>query len=103
MSLPAVERPLSYARDYLIPLVGESPGNSAYLADPGDGRMPADFVTGAVQLAADEGVTVLAAAAGHRFFARTPPEAAGLGVRASPGMFIPASRRSAGNGACRSG
>src|SRR5215467_873664 len=50
-------------------------GNSAYLADLGDGRafaadthLHADFLTGAVQLAVDEGATVLAAAAGHRAF-----------------------------------
>ena len=29
---------MSYARDYLIPLVDEGLGNSAYLADLGDGR-----------------------------------------------------------------
>jgi rhodanese-related sulfurtransferase/glyoxylase-like metal-dependent hydrolase (beta-lactamase superfamily II) len=90
---------VSYARDYLIPLVDEGLGNSAYLADLGDGRalavdasrdlralrqaaarrglkvayaadthLHADFLSGAVQLAADEGATVLAAAAGHRTF-----------------------------------
>jgi hydroxyacylglutathione hydrolase len=93
---------VSYARDHLIPLVDEGLGNSAYLADLGDGRalavdasrdlralrqaasrrglkvafaadthLHADFLTGAVQLAADEGATVLAAAAGHRAFAHT--------------------------------
>jgi len=90
---------VSYARDHLIPLVDEGLGNSAYLADLGDGRalavdvsrdlralrqaaarrgltvafaadthLHADFVTGAVQLAADEGATVLAAAAGRRAY-----------------------------------
>jgi len=93
---------VSYARDHLIPLVDEGLGNSAYLADLGDGRalavdasrdlralrraasrrglrvtfaadthLHADFLTGAVQLAADEGATVLAAAAGHRQFTHT--------------------------------
>ncbi len=37
-----------------------------------DTHLHADFLTGAVQLAADEGATVLAAAAGHRRFAHTP-------------------------------
>jgi hydroxyacylglutathione hydrolase len=37
-----------------------------------DTHLHADFLTGAVQLAADEGATVLAAAAGHRGFAHTP-------------------------------
>ena len=93
---------MSYARDYLIPLVDEGLGNSAYLADLGDGRalavdasrdlrvlrqaaarrglkvafaadthLHADFLSGAVQLAADEGATVLAAAAGRRAFPHT--------------------------------
>ena len=93
---------MSYAGDHLIPLVDEGLGNSAYLADLGDGRalavdasrdlralrraaarrglrvafaadthLHADFLTGAVQLAADEGATVLAAAAGHRAFEHT--------------------------------
>jgi rhodanese-related sulfurtransferase/glyoxylase-like metal-dependent hydrolase (beta-lactamase superfamily II) len=93
---------VSYAGDHLIPLVDEGLGNSAYLADLGDGRalavdasrdlralrraasgrglrvafaadthLHADFLTGAVQRAADEGATVLAAAAGHRAFAHT--------------------------------
>jgi rhodanese-related sulfurtransferase/glyoxylase-like metal-dependent hydrolase (beta-lactamase superfamily II) len=93
---------VSYARDCLIPLVDEGLGNSAYLADLGDGRalavdasrdlralreaaakwglrvafaadthLHADFLTGAVQLAADEGAAVLAAAAGHRAFPHT--------------------------------
>jgi hydroxyacylglutathione hydrolase len=93
---------VSYARDHLIPLVDEGLGNSAYLAELGDGRalavdasrdlrslrraasrrgltvafatdthLHADFLTGAVQLAADEGATVLAAAAGRRTFAHT--------------------------------
>src|SRR5205823_4308875 len=34
-------------------------------------HLHADFLTGAVQLAADEGATVLAAAAGHRAYAHT--------------------------------
>jgi hydroxyacylglutathione hydrolase len=93
---------VSYAGDHLIPLVDEGLGNSAYLADLGDGRalavdasrdlralrraaaqrglkvafaadthLHADFLTGALQLAADEGATVLAAAAGHRAFGHT--------------------------------
>jgi hydroxyacylglutathione hydrolase len=93
---------VSYARDQLIPLVDEGLGNSAYLADLGDGRalavdasrdlralraaaarrglrvafaadthLHADFVSGAAQLAADEGATVLASAAGHRGFPHT--------------------------------
>ena len=93
---------MSYARDHLIPLVDEGLGNSAYLADLGDGRalavdasrdlralrqaasrrglrvafaadthLHADFLSGAVQLAADDGATVLAAAAGHRAFPHT--------------------------------
>ncbi len=94
---------MSYADDHLLPLVDEGLGNSAYLADLGDGRalavdasrdlrilretasrrglrvafaadthLHADFVTGAVQLAADEGAVVLAPAAGHRRFAHSP-------------------------------
>jgi rhodanese-related sulfurtransferase/glyoxylase-like metal-dependent hydrolase (beta-lactamase superfamily II) len=94
---------VSYADDHLIPLVDEGLGNSAYLADLGDGRalavdasrdlralrqaasrrgltiafaadthLHADFLTGAVQLAADEGATALASAAGHREFAHLP-------------------------------
>jgi hydroxyacylglutathione hydrolase len=94
---------VSYARDHLVPLVDEGLGNTAYLADLGDGRalavdasrdlralrqaasrrgltvafaadthLHADFLTGAAQLAADEGATVLAAAAGHRAFPHTP-------------------------------
>ena len=93
---------MSYARDHLIPLTDEGLGNTAYLADLGDGRalavdasrdlralreaaakrgltvafaadthLHADFLTGAVQLAADQGATVLAAAAGHRAFPHT--------------------------------
>src|SRR6266511_936771 len=82
----------------LIPLVDEGLGNSAYLLDLGDGRalavdaprdlralraatrrglrvayaadthLHADFLTGARQLAADHGATVLASAAGQRRF-----------------------------------
>jgi glyoxylase-like metal-dependent hydrolase (beta-lactamase superfamily II)/rhodanese-related sulfurtransferase len=94
---------VTYAADHLIPLVDEGLGNSAYLADVGDGRalavdasrdlralrraasrrglqvafaadthLHADFLSGAVQLAADEGATVLAAATGHRAFPHTP-------------------------------
>ena len=94
---------MTYADDYLIPLVDEGLGNSAYLADLGGGRalavdasrdlralreaaarrgltvafaadthLHADFVSGAVQLAADEGATVLASAAGRRAFPHTP-------------------------------
>jgi len=93
---------VSYADDRLIPLVDDGLGNSAYLAELGDGRalavdvcrdlrtlrqaashrglrvafaadthLHADFLTGAVQLAADEGATVLAAAAGRRAFEHT--------------------------------
>jgi hydroxyacylglutathione hydrolase len=93
---------VSYAADHLIPLVDEGLGNSAYLADLGDGRglavdasrdlralrraasrrglkvafaadthLHADFLTGAVQLAADDGATVLASATGHRSFPHT--------------------------------
>jgi glyoxylase-like metal-dependent hydrolase (beta-lactamase superfamily II)/rhodanese-related sulfurtransferase len=93
---------VSYARDHLIPLVDEGLGNSAYLADLGDGRalavdasrdlralrraaaqrglkvafaadthLHADFLTGALQLAADEGATVLASAAGRRAYPHT--------------------------------
>jgi hydroxyacylglutathione hydrolase len=93
---------VSYARDHLIPLVDEGLGNSAYLAELGDGRvlavdvsgdlrtlrqvtsrrglhvafaadthLHADFLSGAVQLAADEGATLLASAAGKREFAHT--------------------------------
>ena len=104
---------MSYARDHLVPLVDEGLGNTAYLADLGDGRalavdasrdlralrraasrrglavafaadthLHADFLSGAVQLAADEGATVLAAAAGHRAFPHTAladGDEAGLG------------------------
>lgn len=93
---------MSYARDQLIPLVDEGLGNSAYLADLGDGRalavdpsrdlralraaaarrglrvafaadthLHADFLSGAAQLAADEGATVLASAQGRRAFPHT--------------------------------
>ena len=93
---------MSYARDHLVPLVDEGLGNTAYLADLGDGRalavdasrdlralrraasrrgltvafaadthLHADFLTGAVQLAADEGAAVLASAAGRRAFPHT--------------------------------
>lgn len=93
---------MSYARDHLTSLVDEGLGNSAYLADLGDGRalavdasrdlralrqaasrrglrvafaadthLHADFLTGALQLAADEDATVLAAEAGHRRFPHT--------------------------------
>src|ERR671935_1771319 len=93
---------VSYARDHLIPLVDEGLGNSAYLADLGDGRalavdasrdlralrqaasrrglrvafaadthLHADFLSGAVQLAATDGAEVLASAAGRREFAHT--------------------------------
>ena len=85
---------MSYARDQLIPLVDEGLGNSAYLADLGDGRalavdpsrdlralraaaarrglrvafaadthLHADFLSGARQLAHDDGAQVLASAA----------------------------------------
>jgi hydroxyacylglutathione hydrolase len=85
--------------EWLVPLVDEGLGNSAYLLDLGDGRalavdpprdlralwaaatrrglrvvyaadthLHADFLTGAVQLAAGEGATILASAAGGRLF-----------------------------------
>ena len=94
---------MSYARDHLVPVADEGLGNTAYLADLGDGRalavdasrdlralrraaerrglkvafaadthLHADFLTGAVQLATDEGAAVLAAAAGTRAFPHTP-------------------------------
>ena len=94
---------MSFTSDHLIPLVDEGLGNSAYLADLGDGRalavdasrdlralreatakrglrvafaadthLHADFLSGAAQLAADEGATVLASAAGRREFPHTP-------------------------------
>jgi hydroxyacylglutathione hydrolase len=94
---------VGFTEEHPIPVVDEGLGNSAYLADLGDGRalavdasrdlralretaarrglrvafaadthLHADFLTGAVQLAADEGATVLAAAAGHRAFPHTP-------------------------------
>jgi rhodanese-related sulfurtransferase/glyoxylase-like metal-dependent hydrolase (beta-lactamase superfamily II) len=90
---------VSYADDHLIPLTDEGLGNTAYLADLGDGRalavdasrdlralrraaarrgltvafaadthLHADFVTGSVQLAADEGAMILASATGDRTF-----------------------------------
>jgi hydroxyacylglutathione hydrolase len=93
---------VGFADEHLVPLTDEGLGNTAYLADLGDGRalavdasrdlralrraasrrgltvafaadthLHADFLTGAVQLAADEGATVLAAAAGHRAFPHT--------------------------------
>src|SRR5215472_6965717 len=94
--------PVSYARDHLIPLVDEGLGNSAYLADLGDGRalsvdssrdlralrgaaarrrlrvayaadthLHAYFLTGALQLARNDGAAVLASAAGGREFPHT--------------------------------
>src|SRR6266702_5351900 len=91
--------PLSFTDDHLIPVVDEGLGNSAYLADLGDGRalavdtprdlralraaarraglavayaadthLHADFLSGARQLAADDGARILASAAGHRAF-----------------------------------
>ena len=94
---------MGFTEEHLIPVVDEGLGNSAYLADLGDGRalavdasrdlralreaaakrglrvafaadthLHADFLTGALQLAADDGATVLAAAAGHRAFPHTP-------------------------------
>ena len=107
---------MSYARDYLIPLVDEGLGNSAYLADLGDGRalavdasrdlralrqaaarrglrvvfaadthLHADFLSGAVQLAADDGAVVLAAAAGPDATAVWPTHGAGSFCSAPPG------------------
>lgn len=94
---------MSFMSDYLIPLVDEGLGNSAYLVDLGDGRalavdvsrdmravheaagqrgltvafaadthLHADFLSGAPQLAAEQGATVLASAAGRRAFGHTP-------------------------------
>src|SRR6266702_2647056 len=91
--------PLSFTDDHLIPVVDEGLGNSAYLADLGDGRalavdpprdlralraaarraglavayaadthLHADFLSGARQLAADDGARILAPAAGARAF-----------------------------------
>ncbi|MFI6010925.1 rhodanese-like domain-containing protein [Streptomyces sp. NPDC051243] len=96
----ALEDPMGFADDHLVPLVDNGLGNSAYLVDLGDGRalavdaardlrglraeaerreltvafaadthLHADFLTGALQLAADDGATVLASAAGRRTFA----------------------------------
>ncbi|MDX3532959.1 MBL fold metallo-hydrolase [Streptomyces sp. MB09-01] len=93
---------MGFADEHLIPLVDDGLGNSAYLADLGDGRalavdasrdlralraaadrrglrvafaadthLHADFLTGALQLAAADGATVLASAAGHRAFEHT--------------------------------
>src|SRR5689334_7891321 len=86
----------------LIPVVDEGLGNSAYLYDLGDGRalavdpprdlravraaarrglrvvfaadthLHADFLSGARQLAADDGATVLASARGERAFDHVP-------------------------------
>ncbi len=94
---------MSFTGEYLIRLVDEGLGNSAYLVDLGDGRalavdasrdlralrevtakrglrvayaadthLHADFLTGAVQLARDDGAEVLASAAGSRAFGHTP-------------------------------
>jgi hydroxyacylglutathione hydrolase len=94
---------MSFTGEYLIPLVDEGLGNSAYLVDLGDGRalavdvsrdlravreitakrglrvaytadthLHADFLTGAVQLARDDGAAVLASAAGARAYPHTP-------------------------------
>lgn len=94
---------MGFADDHLIPLVDQGLGNSAYLADLGDGRalavdacrdlralrraaerrgltvayaadthLHADFLSGAVQLAHDDGARVLASAAGRRDFPHTP-------------------------------
>src|SRR5258708_21708757 len=94
---------MSFTGEYLIRVVDEGLGNSAYLVDLGDGRalavdasrdlralrevtakrglrvayaadthLHADFLTGAVQLARDDGAEVLASAAGSRAFGHTP-------------------------------
>ena len=94
---------MSFTGEYLIPLIDEGLGNSAYLVGLGDGRalavdvsrdlravrevtakrglrvayvadthLHADFLTGAVQLARDDGATVLASAAGGRAYPHTP-------------------------------
>ena len=86
-------------RTLIVPVVDEGLGNSAYLADLGDGRalavdvprdlraaraaagrrglriafaadthLHADFLSGARQLAAEDGAQILASAAGHRAF-----------------------------------
>jgi hydroxyacylglutathione hydrolase len=90
---------MSVAGTAIVPVVDEGLGNSAYLADLGDGRalavdvprdlravqaaarrhglsvafaadthLHADFLSGARQLASDDGVQVLASAAGGRLF-----------------------------------
>ncbi|GHH88596.1 MBL fold metallo-hydrolase [Streptomyces capitiformicae] len=100
---PALEDPMRFADDHLIPLVDAGLGNSAYLVDLGDGRalavdacrdlralraaaerrgltvayaadthLHADFLSGAVQLAHDDGAQVLASAAGRRAFPHVP-------------------------------
>jgi hydroxyacylglutathione hydrolase len=92
-------RELTVAGTTIVPVVDEGLGNSAYLADLGDGRalavdvprdlravraaarrhglsvafaadthLHADFLSGARQLASDDGVQVLASAAGGRLF-----------------------------------
>ena len=97
---------LSFADDHLIPLVDEGPGNSAYLADLGDGRalavdasrdlralreaaarrglriafaadthLHADFLSGAVQLAALPGATPVWPTHGAGSFCSAPPGA----------------------------
>jgi len=97
-----LEDAMGFADEYLIPLVDEGLGNSAYLVDLGDGRalavdaardlralrhaaakrglrvafaadthLHADFLTGALHLAHDDGATVLASAAGNRAFPHT--------------------------------
>ena len=86
-------------RTLIVPVVDEGLGNSAYLADLGDGRalavdvprdlraaraaagrrglriafaadthLHADFLSGARQLAAEDGAQILVSAAGHRAF-----------------------------------
>ena len=90
---------LAVAGPLVVPVVDEGLGNSAYLADLGDGRalavdvprdlravraaadrhelkiafgadthLHADFLSGAVQLAADDGAQILASASGGRAF-----------------------------------
>src|SRR5258708_34220762 len=89
---------MSFTGEYLIRLVDEGLGNSAYLVDLGDGRALAvdasrdlralrevtakrglrvayaadTHLTGAVQLARDDAAEVLASAAGSRAFGDTP-------------------------------
>jgi hydroxyacylglutathione hydrolase len=99
LSLHITREELAVAVSEIVPIVDEGLGNSAYLADLGDGRalavdvprdlravraatrkhgleiafaadthLHADFLSGALQLAADDGAQILASAAGGRDF-----------------------------------